>query len=516
MTTRALIDRSDIKPLDDPRAAISIDILRQLMRRGTHAMFKDRQKGESPPDSLYRATAFWDVRDQLFPMLRMRFGGEPHVCSSQLYFCKGEAFVGIPWASPDKRVMEIRLPTLAACGGDEPTWRASWQRLYGVQPHIASAVEGRTNHYLQHVQSIACFGVRTLYGDILFCVDSVREDAFSNAFLTDDALQSVTNFSGLLTHLQHRASTQIDFWNWTLYKFTRSALVPLLWLVIALAGGWARPHLQSLCERIWRDAEYRSIAVLDRYVPQLATTLAAQILLLCLIGFQRPKAEVTLQRQVKYWVLQFYRFWMLAFGVGLASTTLLALQQWAPDGRELFGWLRISLRCIGLLALCACYQALGPRRGAQTSMASIPRWSVVIFTLAAIDVWLTGAQAFTGPLIGCAYALAMAILAGRLQNRLLATPISLIALIQLGAMAEVLSLEQLRGVDLVLQFPASMALFCTTYWAMHSGALERYLERVHGRHPLIPLARLRVSPWRALRLVRQQAAAVDGSDSSER
>ena len=103
--------------------------------------------------------------------------------------------------------------------------------------------------------------------------------------------------------------------------------------------------------------------------------------------------------------------------------------------------------------------------------------------------------------IGCAVALCL--LVGRFDSRLLATPTALVSI--LYAYVIVFALAQLRPHDsslIALQLPAQVVLFAVVHWSLNAGVIERYLENLEAVATLSPRASPAVGLLGAVQMIR--------------
>jgi hypothetical protein len=482
-------------PWKYPQASIAMDLLAFVMGSDERGVFKPRPDDGAPePDVAYRATVFWtakvegDTEPRLYPFLRARLGGAVKECTSAIYFRKGEAFAGKAWNELEP-LHTPPLPTLAAdCHGDELVWRRAWQEL-GVPERITEAM-GLDSAYATKVAALACVGVKSAYGPIVLCIDSVRPDAFDNKWLRPFASGIYGNVGNLLVVIQKRVRGHRDFWAWILKEYKQwrvpIGLAPgLSWLGSGTIAAVARADspvafVQSYFVHYWRWASLATVLGLGLFLPQQRHASGPQVNTGRLATFAR--------RWRNAWL-----FIVLAQAAA-ALTTLSVL-----DEKRLLPVIGALATLVAASNVLGCYFCL--TRFASPDLPIDELIAVPTGVLMLIIVLGLIAVAFcSNPfLVDCPasilLAVALGLLAGRLDSRLIGTPGIVTAALYLNAVLRpVCCILASAGEFLypgqpdralpigvwsnLARMPLDVLMFIVVLWSVNGRAIERYLTNI--------------------------------------
>jgi hypothetical protein len=164
-----------------------------------HAIFAPYRRGDDGNVGTYRFTVFFpdDSGTRIVPALRATYGAPVTTVRSDVYFSKGDPFVGSAWARPGVPVIKP-VPALSDFDGDEDVWRAAWANL-GVKHRHVERMGRRAPSFTPHVRSIACYAIhRTDDAQLVVAIESTRKDAFDDRWVYPLATGKKTGKFGLV------------------------------------------------------------------------------------------------------------------------------------------------------------------------------------------------------------------------------------------------------------------------------------------------------------------------------
>jgi hypothetical protein len=497
-------------PSKDQRYSIAISLLEYVMAANEKAVFNGRHQNDHSGVSPYRATIFWpvkaaDKKERLYPFLRAHFGGAPRDCASPHYFFKSESehYAGAAWFYHGTPLIDFNLPTLIDGDENAETWRTAWCKR-GVPERIANGIGEAVGSYLKRVRSVACISAETAYGPLVLAIESTRENGFTEDCLTAHARNRYKNVGQLLAHLPSRVKDHRDFWTWALGRFGRwRALATLL---SALPGA-------SLVLNNW----FRFAA------PNLAAWVSvySRLLLpatLLILGFRSlpdkkycwhpPSAGARIDRFISHW--QHVWIFLLVGHTSVAVRLIPNLISNVPVGR-----IALELVASGFLLLAArsmfgCYLCLTHFPQPTDDSTGIEQAPSIPTSVNAIVFLLGGLSVFNDtPLRTCPAAAMLGVilcmLTGRLDSRIMGTPISLVVGLYIAALMYPIGCvfaqgaapgdvqkENLAIVDVVVNIvnvsavPLTVILFAVVTWLIHGRAIERYLLNLEKLTSMVP------------------------------
>jgi hypothetical protein len=496
-------------PWKYPQAALAAAVLRVLMARAEgNALFRRRPDGDPSPnsDSPYRATAFWPVEQHdgytLYPFLRYRYGESLQPCDSALSFAHGERFAGEAWRcignlEIGELIVDDDLPSLEDCGNDRATWHAQW-----IAKRVPESIAYRMGHgsrYAEQVRSLACIGVRSSYGPIVFVIDSVRKNAFAEQYLTDRAKkltdQQPNNRLKVLLRcvLRSRVTGHKDYWMWLSEQAARrrTRLSILLGVFTGLVG-----LLRFLPTSFKQGVEAAVATSAFAFLPSVTLGLSALVLLiLSAIGMMPQEDDLAGNRDIRKRSELYMRRWSAAWLTWVTSIALSAVAaavQASHLGKHGFPYLASNVLA-ALFAIFSAYWILGTyfcidrfmRSRSGRTPVDIPGQVTTAFVGIGILAAVLNAWPAAAPLGQCLVAVMSAVslclLVGRLDSRLVGAPGIVIAALYAGAILHGLcafASEPIASLLCGLRLPLDVLLFSVVLWTVQGRALERYLTYV--------------------------------------
>jgi phosphoserine phosphatase len=505
-------------PWRDARAAIARDILELLMASGKRAIFKRRlDGGQLTLETPYRATAFWPVpgggQERLYPFLRAEFGSHVVECTSNVYFTAGEAFAGLAWQEIGQPIVKMGLTPL----GTGPDAMAKWRKgleAEGVPSRITRLI-GKDTGYSTRVRSLACVGVQSPYGPIVFCIDSVRDDAFAPSSFTgpgdrtyrrSDDEWAINNLLGRA--IPERVVHQRDFSVWARQNCKRlSAIVVGLCAIVALLA-----HALNLADAVssapWVVAAKQLVAARPQ---SIASWSCVAVFCLLALGFIPYRYRTAGYSQNAERIVGFVQRWTIVWV--LTSLTYIAK---AVSNQDAAHWTFIASGLLSLGTSCyvlGCYFCLirFSQDEAETSaLVVVPPWvGAPLLALAGQVLFYQDVPFVRDCVPAIALSLSLGLLAGRLDSRLIGLPNILVATMYLNVILLPLSsalscLDNLTagkmaiptstsaamastlhdGVRITLasvglaRLPLELLLFVSVLWCVRGRALERYLTYI--------------------------------------
>jgi hypothetical protein len=533
-----------------PQSALAIRMLRALMAsRGAPALLRGRIHDEdaSDRDVPYRATAFWQKEpdgDRIYPFLRCDYGELEIESGSELSFARNELFAGQAWAMLDgpqpigSMCTESHISNYKDCDGDLQKWQDGWRQLK-VSEEILLKM-GNTTGYAARVRSLVCLAVKTVYGDIVFCVESVRHDGFSEHMLLSSAVEHAKQATARRRSDQTAETTlqdpfeiccrsllyahvidHQDFWTW------RNETAGPVWRAVgtALVG-----QLLVVAKFVW-DQIVKPVELANDLLarlmktPQLIISVSLAVLVL-IVGFGllpdptdiSKHADERVRSRLELFVSQLFHAYVLA-------CCFLVFTLWhgmCAEGDHLIP----VLRCLAILAsLGSSYSALAAffsiaRAGASPlgvttrvpRYASVAMMAIAIVAVAGVFESAPNHDGYISAIGRCMVAgaagLSLCLLVSRLDSRLVGVPGILVAGLYLDALAHTVGCllftvaTTTEPTNPTLLVPLLMAsgmrlaldvlLFTVVLWALQGRAFERYLSFLAELAPQVPRSVLRL------------------------
>ena len=523
---------ASFQPLSDPRCPIARAVLKALMSTDDTAVF--RRPNRSMPEDLspYRATAFWpttvDGQERLYPALRASFGGAVREAKSALYFLKGEAFAGLAWKQMGRLIAERHLPAIAE-RSNESEWREAW-RACCVPDRVVDSM-GLSSGYAQYVQSIACIGVKTDYGPIVFCVDAVMDDAF------DDANLPRFNLKDLFTKfIPSRCLAYLDFWTWACSalnaRFPRGAAKWLLGTVASAVGVGGLAVLWTQAKSLTPMA-WKLIALWGHVVVLLILFVMLPRVRDLALPLDTDGEAHAAMRLVRAFVSKWFWTWIawIAYYVGAAllATCVLLFGDRCPADLPLLvliwgdGWNLMVSHLLLSCYFCLTSSEVAPEGPLPTrarvfdpGMPGYAHATLIFLLTAAVGLNVAAASGHgligspedlrlvIASSIGVYGGVVLGLLAGRLNSRLIGAPGRIVAFMFCYASLQPLyPLFSIRGEATLtaLAIIPKVALFLIVYWAAKFRAFERYAMNINEIASAAPRRTLSDAwPWKSATL----------------
>lgn len=490
------------------QATIARDILTFLMAERT--CFQPGPQQDRP----YRATAFWPTKiegkEYLYPFLRAEYGQKARTCNSEVSFQRGDMVAGEAWETLAP-VIKRGLPTLADCNNDRAEWMRRWNdQPIGIPQRITRQMSRRLDDYSSKVRAVACFGVDTEVGVLVFCIDSVLADAFLPEHLGD----GFDDLTDIFKAVEGRTCRHRSFWTWVFEEFQMSVLIsmgasllPALGVLVAatvkLLAGWAGkqsagPLLQSilgvlawLSNAQWMWASLAAFAVLLLAVVGLLPTTA--------LSGDDVVAKVPRPAQAR--ITSFSHRLQAAWGLLLLSLACLAATK-LGSGNLMAGLARLAHLGSSFCVLSAyfCIDRFGREGAGRTN---VPLAAKVVFGIAGVlvaaDLVITtdAYSTFVGYVAGTFVGTAWALLIGRIDSRYIGAPGNVVAALYLGSALHVcvasapLGAAAVSSALLVCRLPLDLLFFTVIAWLVRGLALDRYLQHMLAIERAVPRATFR-------------------------